>query len=187
MFFRKSHTKTNAKLIDRYKKTGNVSVLGELYEPHMEWVFALCMKYLKNEMSAEDAVMQIFEKLVDALKKHEVENFESWLHSIARNHCLMQLRRQKTERKAELTDYNPEQFMDFEQLEHLLEKEAALERLEECIEQLNAEQKQTIQLFYQKEKCYQEISEQTGFPIKKVKSHLQNGRRNLKNCVEKSD
>lgn len=152
----------------------------------MEWIFAVCMKYLKDEMAAEDAVMQIFEKLIDALKKYDVENFESWLHSMTRNHCLMQLRKRKSGREVELTDRESEQFMEFDQLEHLIEKEATLQRLEECIEQLNTEQKQTIQLFYEKEKCYQEISEQTGFSIKKVKSHLQNGRRNLKNCVEKS-
>lgn len=186
MFFRKSHKEASISLINRYKKTGEVSVLGELYEPHMEWVFAVCVKYLKNEMAAEDAVMQIFEKLVEALKKHEIENFESWLHSLARNHCLMQLRKQPTGQKVELTDHIPDHFMEFENLEHLIEKEATLQRLEACIEQLNAEQKQTIQLFYQKEKCYQEISELTGFPLKKVKSYLQNGRRNLKNCVENS-
>lgn len=186
MFFRKSHKETSTSLINRYKNTGEVSLLGELYEPHMEWVFAVCIKYLKDEMAAEDAVMQIFEKLVEALKKHEVENFESWLHTIARNHCLMKLRKQKTGREVELTDYNADQFMEFDELEHLIEKEATLQRLEECIEQLTDEQKQTIQLFYQKEKCYQEISEQTGFSIKKVKSYLQNGRRNLKICVENS-
>lgn len=184
MFFKNSHKPTNESLIDRYKKTDDVAILGELYEPHMEWVFAVCVKYLKDDMAAEDAVMQVFEKLVEALKKHDVENFESWLHSLARNHCLMQLRKQKTGREIALDEYSDADFVENDDFEHLLEKEATLQKLEDCIEQLSDEQKQAVQLFYQQEKCYQEVSELTGFSLKMVKSYLQNGRRNLKNCIE---
>jgi RNA polymerase sigma-70 factor (ECF subfamily) len=58
-------------------------------------------------------------------------------------------------------------------------------KLKECIEKLSDEQKQCIKLFYYKEKCYKEISDITKFDLKKVKSHIQNGKRNLKNCMER--
>ena len=58
-------------------------------------------------------------------------------------------------------------------------------KLKKCIDSLSSEQKQCIQLFYYKEKCYKEISDITKYNIKKVKSYIQNGKRNLKNCMEK--
>ena len=76
-------------LIDLYKKGHDLAVLAKLYEPYMGLIYGLCMKYLKDREESRDAVMQIFEKLVEALKKHEVANFRSWLYVLARNHCLM--------------------------------------------------------------------------------------------------
>jgi RNA polymerase sigma-70 factor (ECF subfamily) len=59
--------------------------------------------------------------------------------------------------------------------------------LEKCIETLGDEQKQCVKLFYLQEKCYKEITESTGFDMNKVKSYIQNGKRNLKICMEKNE
>ena len=61
-----------------------------------------------------------------------------------------------------------------------------LGRLEKCIEELQDEQKQCVELFYIRKKPYQTIVESTGFEMKKVKSYIQNGKRNLKICMEKN-
>ena len=66
-----------------------------------------------------------------------------------------------------------------------MEKEWRLNNMESCIEQLPADQKEAIQLFYLKEKCYKEIAETTHTDVNKVRSFIQNGRRNLKICMEK--
>ncbi|MGZ8524236.1 MAG: RNA polymerase sigma factor, partial [Chitinophagaceae bacterium] len=79
-------------LVDLYKQSGDLSVLGELYQRYMELVYGVCLKYFKDPETAKDAVMQVFEELVSKLKKHDVENFRGWLHQVAKNHCLMQLR-----------------------------------------------------------------------------------------------
>ena len=70
-------------------------------------------------------------------------------------------------------------------LDNIAEKEEQLNGMEDCIEQLPAEQKQAIQLFYLKEKCYKEIADMTEMEVNKVRSFIQNGRRNLKICMEK--
>lgn len=173
-------------LIKQYRNGGNLQVLGELYKPYMSLVYGICLKYLKGREESRDAVMQIFEKLVDALRKHEVRNFKSWLYSLARNYCLMQLRAEKGRHFEDISLV----VMESESITHQddgLGHELKLGRLERCIEELGPEQKQCVQLFYLKQKCYKEIQDVTGFDGNKVKSYIQNGKRNLKICMERNE
>jgi RNA polymerase sigma-70 factor (ECF subfamily) len=175
---------TDAELVTAYKQTGNMQLLGELYQRYMDLVFGVCLKYLKEPEAAKDTVMQIFEELVIKLKKHEVENFRAWLHQVAKNHCLMQLRTPRNMKTVEI----PATLMQNEENVHLngvLEKEENLEKLEHCLATLSDEQKRMLQLFYFEGKCYNEIVTLTGYDWNQVRSFIQNGRRNLKLCMEK--
>ena len=191
MFFKKlrqSKPTTDAEYLVAYRATGDLKLLGELYEPYMEMVFAICYKYLRDEDESKDAVMNIFEELVEKLRTHAVENFRSWLHSVARNHCLMAIRAEKYQ----FQEISEENFVENELFEHQFDADSFeidqnLSKMTDCLETLSAEQKTSIQLFYLQEKCYQEITELTGFELNKVKSYLQNGKRNLKICIEKSN
>lgn len=178
---------TDKELVTFYQQDGNMEVLGLLYQRYMDLVYGVCLKYFKNEESSRDAVMNIFEELVTKLKKHEVENFKGWLHTVAKNYCLMQLRSPRNMKTAELkTD-----FMQSGEMLHLddevMEKEATFNRLQYCLETLNNEQKQSVELFYLQNKCYNEIADITGFDWEKVRSYIQNGRRNLKLCMDKKE
>ena len=129
--------------------------------------------------------MQVFEKLGQSLKEHDVANFKSWLYVTTRNHCLMFLRARKGKYSEELSP----QLMVSELLLHLEdepEKEQNLSKLERCIQRLAEEQKQCVQLFFLEEKCYKDITSLTGFDLNKVKSYVQNGKRNLKICMEEN-
>jgi RNA polymerase sigma-70 factor (ECF subfamily) len=133
--------------------------------------------------------MQIFEKLVVDLPGQEVRNFKSWLYVLTKNHCLMQIRSQKSV-SGRMEKYKIEQeFMESEQALHPLDTEdhSLEEDLKDCIEQLKNEQKLCIELFYYKKLCYQEIADQLQIDEKKVKSYLQNGKRNLKLCLERKN
>ena len=161
-------------------------MLGELYQRYMELVYGVCLKYLKEPEQAQDAVMQIFEELVLKLKKHEVENFRGWLHQVAKNHCLMQLRTPKNLKTVEL----PSLLMQNEEDVHLngvMGKEENLQKLERCIASLSDDQKTMIKLFYLEGKCYNDIVEITGHEWNHVRSLIQNGRRNLKLCMDKQE
>lgn len=176
---------TDSELVAAYRQNGDLQVLASLYQRYMELVYGVCLKYLADTELAKDAVMQVFEALVEKLKKHEVDNFKSWLYTLAKNHCLMQLRSQKNKKTVALP---PELMQSGEEL-HLngaLQKEAEFKKLERCLQTLSAEQQQTVQLFYLQQKCYNEIVEQTGLDWKKVRSLIQNGRRNLKICMERN-
>src|SRR5688572_11575953 len=149
----------------------------------MDLVYGVCLKYLKDPETSRDCVMQIFEELVVKLKKHNVENFKSWLYQVAKNHCLMQLRTPKNLKTLEL----PDSLMQSEENVHLngvLEKEENFKKLELCLGTLSEEQRLMIKLFYLEGKCYNEIVELTGHEWNQVRSFIQNGRRNLKNCME---
>lgn len=174
---------TDAELVLQYRQDGDVKVLGRLYQRYMDLVYGVCLKYLKEPDASKDAVINIYEELVSKLRKHEVEQFKSWLYTLARNHCLMELRKQKGKNTFEIT----EQFMQSGEIQHLedvMQKEEQLNTMEECIKQLANEQKQCVELFYLQSKCYNEICEQTGLDWNKVRSHIQNARRNLKLCMD---
>jgi len=174
---------SDTELVLQYKHSTDLAILGELYQRYMELVYGVCLKYLKDPETSRDAVMQIFEELVIKLKKHEVENFRGWLHQVAKNHCLMQLRTPKNLKTVEL----PASLMQTEENVHLngeLEKEENFEKLEKCISALPGEQEQMIKLFYLEGKSYNEIVSITGQDWNKVRSLIQNGRRNLKICME---
>lgn len=194
MAFLKNISSTNQsdqELVLLYRQSGDLRILGELYQRYMELVYGVCLKYLKEPEPSQDAVMQIFEELVSKLKKHEVENFRGWLHQVAKNHCLMQLRTPKNLKTIEISPL----LMQNEEDVHLNgvlsdrtpseEKEENFNKLEKCIESLSDEQKMMIKLFYLEGKCYNEIVEISGRDWNQVRSAIQNGRRNLKLCMEK--
>ena len=146
-------------------------------------MFSICMKYLKDEESSKDAVMQIFEKLFVDLRKHEVANFKSWLHSVARNHCLHIIRDSKYQNQKMKDFSNSEEEVMENQLFLYQDSVNVLEdrvvELERELGNLSKEQRVCVELFYLKDKCYQEVAEITGYSLNQVKSYIQNGKRNL--------
>jgi RNA polymerase sigma factor (sigma-70 family) len=170
-------------LLTGYRERGDLAILGNLYEKYMPMVYGVCLKYLNAEEAAKDAVMAIFEELINKTKLHDIKQFRSWLYVLSRNYCLMQLR---TGKKMELISLDD--FMEFSPVLHPDEnnRETAMKSLERCMDKLSPAQKQSIDLFYLNEKCYKEIVDMTGFSLNEVKSHIQNGKRNLKICLEKT-
>ncbi|GAA4411659.1 sigma-70 family RNA polymerase sigma factor [Nibrella viscosa] len=191
--FRRQQPTTDAEFVAAYKATGNLELLGALYERHMELVYAVCFKYLRDEEESKDAVMQLFEQLITDLRRHEVQHFRSWLHSVARNYCLMQLRSRRVYSEESLSassdDPDSEAASAPRQLvaddDNELDLEHDLNCMSGCLNALPPEQKRCIELFYLKQKSYADVADETGFDLKQVKSYLQNGRRNLKICMEK--
>ena len=178
--------KTDEDLLGLFSESGNLDLLGELYARHMHLVYGVALKYLGDPEDAKDATMQIFEKLVSELPGQEIRQFKSWLYVLTKNHCLMQIRARKSgEKRLEGLKIEVE-FMESEAEMHPIDREdqSIEQTLRECIDKLKAEQKECIELFYYRKMCYREISDSLGMEEKKVKSFLQNGKRNLKICLE---
>lgn len=175
---------SEAEMLLAYRKTGDLEILGKLYGKYMDLVFGLCLKYLKDEDRSKDAVMQIFEQLITKLKIHEVSNFKSWLYTLSRNYCLMEIRLLNKHEFVNIDDVGVETSTVLHQDEENL-KESQLTHMGKCMETLPEEQRLSVDLFYLQQKCYKEVADITGFEINKVKSYIQNGKRNLKICIEK--
>ena len=168
-------------LIALFKKEGSTQVIGLLYERYGHLVMGTCMKYMKNQMDAEDLVMKIFEEIGQKLMRFEVQHFKSWLYQITRNECLMVLRKKTNDLPASLL----EQLTDNLEENHLVnEREIQLVLMESKLNELKEEQRICLELFYLKDKSYTEISEELSIDIKQVKSAIQNGKRNLKLKLE---
>lgn len=178
----------DAWLIGEYKATGKLDILAALYQRYMNLVYGVCLKYFDEEAS-KDAVMQIFEELIGKLKIHEVQNFKSWLHVLTRNHCLMKLRamKNKESRQVSIDDYPVVENEENGHHENGITLEDNLQSMERCLEGLPEEQKRSVDLFYLKEKSYREVSVITGYELNKVKSYIQNGKRNLKICMDQQN
>jgi RNA polymerase sigma-70 factor (ECF subfamily) len=183
----KKSSKPDEDLLKEFTLTGDLEVLGELYSGYMHLVYGVCLKYLKDRDGSMDAVMQIFEKLITEIPKQKIVNFRSWLHVVTKNYCLMQLRSQKLQDE-KMNEWMIDSVIYMENtsfLHPIDEDEPDIEKaLEDCIERLKDEQKKCIRQFYYENKCYYEIAHNMGLDEKKVKSHLQNAKRNLKLCLE---
>jgi RNA polymerase sigma factor (sigma-70 family) len=176
---------SDEELLNRYRKTDNQEWLGQLYGRYLELVYGVCLKYLQDEASAEDAVMAIFEELMTKVREHDIQNFRSWLYVLSKNHCLMKLRKDK---RRQTVNYDPGIMHSIDPAHHTMEDfeengEAAM--LRDCIQRLSEQQKQCIELFYFQEYSYKEIAEMRSERLGQVRSNIQNGRRNLRLCMEK--
>ncbi|MBC7903391.1 MAG: sigma-70 family RNA polymerase sigma factor [Gemmatimonadaceae bacterium] len=174
---------SDKELLLSYQRYGDIQIAGQLYGRYMDMVYGVCLKYLQDSELAKDAVMHIFEELVTKLRKHEIENFKSWLHTVARNHCLMHLRSKKNVRTLEIQESHVQNGEELH-LNGELQKEAELRKLECCLGSLVPEQKIAVELFFLQQKSYNEVAEVTGLEWNKVRSLIQNGKRNLKICME---
>ena len=187
MFFRqKSENLSDSELLAKYREAPDLSLVSELFGRYTSMIYGVCVKYLRDRDDAKDAVMQVFEKLPASLKAHEIANFKSWLYVTTRNHCLMQIRG----KKGKITQELRPDLVENDLVLHLDEEpelENDLAKMEKCIQKLDTQQQQCVRLFYLEEKCYRDISTFTGFDLNKVKSYIQNGKRNLKICMENNE
>jgi RNA polymerase sigma-70 factor (ECF subfamily) len=188
LFIRKRSTAgSDEELLRKYAEEGDIAILGQLYERYMHLVYGVCLKYLEDREAAKDEVMSIFEKLVTALPGQEIVNFRTWLYVVTKNHCLMLLRSRKSEAvHTEVMVNDPTFFMENSSEMHPLDddEESDTDRLRECIGRLKEEQRECIRLFYYEGFGYRQIAENLGMEEKKVKSYIQNGKRNLRICLE---
>ena len=171
-------------LLGYFKADRNNNWLGILLQRYTLLLFGVCMKYLKNEEEAKDAVQQIFLKAITELNKYEVEYFKSWLYMVAKNHCLMKLR----DKPGRIVDIKEQMIISSDEDSNIqthIQKDKQLDLVASSLEELNPEQKQCVTLFYLQKKTYQDIAAETGYSLMQVKSYIQNGKRNLKILMEK--
>lgn len=171
-----------SELIDRYQSSGDQQWLSQLFVPYMELLYGVALKYLKQKSDAEDLVMDVYELVGRKLKTHEVKDFRPWLYVVAKNCCFDRLRKASSRQKKENTAHD----MYSETIFHPdnVKKENQLNKLEDCVEKLNKEQKTCVTAFYYQSMTYEQIAEHYSLSWNTVRSSIQNGRRKLKICMD---
>ncbi len=175
-------------LLKEFTKNRKNEIIDEFFRRYVHLVYGLCMKYLNEEEKARDTTMVIFESLAQKITKFEIKNFKSWLYTVARNTCLMELRRKKIELPAE-----PAEIIHMHRVEnsddiHLIAEESRMEaNLMVYLHKLNRSQQLCLDMMYFRKMSYKQIAVETGFSLKEVKSHIQNGKRNLRNFLKSGD
>lgn len=171
-------------LLKRFAESSDQEVLGQLYARYIPLVYGLCLKYLQQPEDAEDAVMQIYEELSQKIVNYEICTFRTWLYSVTKNHCFQLLRKNQPHSFEEIS----ENVVESEHFEHLIDASESIEKesaLNYCLKTLPEEQKRCIVHFFFEECSYADVVDLTGFALSKVKSYIQNGKRNLKICMVK--
>jgi len=183
IFRKKPDDCSDSELVALYKKSVDTSYVGTLYERYTELVYGVCLKILKNEADAQDAYISAFEKLLVKVKTQDIKDFRPWLHVLVKNHCFEVIRK----KNKHLTVSYEHTFMQSEEIEHPFSEDLDLEKekaLEDCLKQLNITQQECVRLFYYQGKSYKEIAALKAEAVGKIRSYIQNGRRNLKMCIE---
>ncbi|MFZ1687238.1 MAG: sigma-70 family RNA polymerase sigma factor [Flavobacteriales bacterium] len=180
---RKQHQASSDEDLVKAIKAGRSEALGVLWDRYAHLLFAVGMKYLKDVEASKDAVMNVFTELPGLIARHEVRNAGGWLHTVMRNHCLMQLRGAR-----QFTEINGTQYDEADDLlaAHL-ENEEMIRRMEHAIDELNDQQRNCIKLFYLDRLSYAEVGERLNMAFDAVRSNIQNGRRMLRMILERGD
>jgi RNA polymerase sigma-70 factor (ECF subfamily) len=171
---------TDEELLNRFYERSDAESLGHLLQRYTIMLLGVSMKYLKDEEAARDNVQQVFLKAIAELAKYKVTYFKSWIYQIAKNQCLMHLREQKKWGAPLAAEELPIEGNASIDMEPWMEKEHTFDRLSTALESLPTEQRRCVTLFYLEKMSYRQISETTGHAIATVKSHIQNGKRNLR-------
>lgn len=173
---------SDEELYARYLETKEKDLLAKLFRKYMALVFGVSMKYLREKHTAQDSTMEVFERLMQHQPTSTVKNFRAFLYVVTKNHCLMKQRGEKTI-SMEISESVMESAIEM----HPIDKEGhdgKEKALAKCLKGLKYLQKDCVELFYLKQKSYLEISKELKVTLNAVKSHIQNGKRNLKICLE---
>ena len=169
--------------MELYRSTGDSEYFGQLYNRYIPLIYGVCLKYLQDEDRSQDAVMEIFENLLPKICDYDVKVFRTWLYSVVKNHCFHVIK----SNKREITVDFDSNLMESDTVLTLLGEDVDDERedaLNYCMARLSEPQRIAVSKFFYEDMSYADIVETTGYDLKSVKSYIQNGKRNLKICIE---
>lgn len=173
---------TDEELMLSYKGSRDNQWLGYLLQRYTTLLFGVALKYLKDKGQAEDAVQQVFFKVLTHMPQEDIQNFKGWLYILMRNHCFQLLRDKTYKAGTDMLQDVPATETDKEDIQW---QEYTLQQLNVAMEMLNEEQRNCIALFYLQKRSYEQIIAQTGYTFMQVKSYIQNGKRNLRTILIK--
>ena len=187
LFKKKKEYTSDEDLLLQYKQSGDRELFADLFKKHVTSVYGTCLFYLQDKDEAQDATMILFEKLMLDIGTREINNFKAWLGFVVRNHCISLIRKNKTASKHKKSYYEfelEETTYEAEEKIGSVSDDVLLQEMKHCLPKLKDKQRICVERFYLHNKSYQDIADETGYSLNEIKSHIQNGKRNLKLMIE---
>lgn len=187
LFKKKKVYESDEDLLLQYKQSGNRELFAELFKKHVTSVYGTCLFYLQDKDEAQDATMMLFEKLMLDIASRDILNFKAWLSFVVRNHCISLIRKHKTANRLQRSYYEfelEETSYETEEKIQRVSDDVLLQEMKLCLPKLKDKQRLCVERFYLQHQSYQDIASETGYSLNEVKSHIQNGKRNLKLMIE---
>jgi RNA polymerase sigma-70 factor (ECF subfamily) len=183
--YQKNDSDSDEVLLSKLKETGEAGYFCRLYERYIPLVYGLCLKYLQSPELSQDAVIDIYENLSQKMQDYEIKVFKNWLYSVVKNHCFHIL---KESRKEIVVSFDSQLMESGDSIALFYDREDGEKEkaLNDCLQKLPEHQRISVEKFFYEDKSYADSVDETGFHLKRVKSYIQNGKRNLKICIEKN-
>ena len=163
----------------------NSTKAADFFKQYQRDVFGISFYILKDQQISEDVVMETFEVVLNHKDLNSIEKPKLWLLGTARNLAFKKIRQSKKEMLSPNNDNLENCFVEFDLDQTHLDKEKLIDKLLVHLNSLKFYQSKCLHLFYLQRKSYDEISKSLNLDLNKVKSHIQNGKRNLKIRLEK--
>ena len=171
-------------------KRGDRAAFAELVEKYKQPVMNFVHRSLRDETEAEDLAQNVFLQVYKSRDRYErTAKFSTWIFTIARNLCLIDIRRRSRlpaesleETHAEHDDVPARQYEDKKVLlptDNILHGELA-DKIEEALADLPELQRTAILLCRQDELSYEEIATVLDCSLSATKSIIHRGRETLK-------
>ena len=182
---KRNREKTDRQLAEAYRLASDASALTILFKRYSHLVLGICANYLNSTQDCEDAVMEIYLTFSTQLKRKEINNIEAWLYQVTKNHCLKILKQHKKQMTVLRSSNSWDEFMHRtdNQSDNYEQQQAAVKDIKNALTRLKPLQRKCFSLYYLEGYSYKEIAESTSLQMNQVKSHIQNGKRNIKNAL----
>jgi RNA polymerase sigma factor (sigma-70 family) len=163
-------------LVRLFQSSADGNIFAELFGRHRRHIYSVCRGFFCDGSFAEDATQETFLRAYQSIHSFHDGNFCAWLHRIAKHVCIDLLRKLRREVGAEESEM--ETIPGESDLDEKADLRIAVKKVRKEIEALSTEQRQCLEMTIEGY-SYEETAGRTGLSVKAVKSHIQNGRRNL--------
>ena len=168
---------------------GDRSALEDIYRATSAKLFGICLRILKDEKEAEDALQDVYINLWRRADRYDPNKASpiSWLATFARNRAIDRLRVGKV-RAASVGEDEAMPIADTTPLADAMMIDAEREaRVHTCLDKLDDRPREAIRTAFFEGRTYAQIAQDGGVPLGTMKSWVRRGLQKLKTCLEKGE
>lgn len=168
----------------RKNKSRKLDDLCRIYIAKLRTFVELNFPYLQED--TDDTVQSILEKVVQRYDRFDPDySISTWIYTIARNHCIDLIRKQKRTESYFLDDSMPENQVDPQSSPEMeVERQWEKQQLKDAFMQLPFEERQVLYLFLYEELKLREIARVMEKPLGSVKTMKYRAKRRIKDLLE---